>query len=200
MKTKQNETQELEESGLSEITEKAEKKSFNRLTLDEYLFYGLIIFSLIGVAISQSSWGTGHLYWLAMVPLLAVASLYVEWSHAQLGTGVRWKALLKTQLIHWGSLLVAVQLAYMLLDFGTLNKQSIGQVILLLVAQTTFLMGIYVDWRFYVLGAFLAIALIVVSYLEAYIWLLMLIAIGIITLGLYLHRRFEISPHNRSRD
>ncbi|EDZ68189.1 hypothetical protein NOC27_1516 [Nitrosococcus oceani AFC27] len=191
--------QELEEPESLEITDKDETKRSHRLTLDEYLFYGLILFSLIGVAISESSGGAGHLYWLAMVPMLAAASLYVEWAHAQLGTGVRWKTLLKTQLIHWGSLLVAVQLAYMLLQFGTLNEQNIGQVVLLLVAQTTFLMGIYVDWRFYVLGAFLALCLIVISYLEAYIWLLILIAIGIITLGLYLHRRFDISPHNRSR-
>lgn len=199
MKSEQNETQELEESGPLEITKNAETKRFYRLTLDEYLFYGLIIFSLIGVAVSRSSVGAGHLYWLAMVPILAAASLYVEWAHAQLGTGVRWKKLLRNQLIHWGSLLVAVQLAYMLLQFGTLNGQNIGQVALLLVAQTTFLMGVYVDWRFYVLGTFLALCLIVISYLEAYIWLLVLMAIGIITLGLYLHRKFDISPHNRNR-
>ena len=53
-------------------------------------------------------------------------------------------------VLYWGALLVAVQLVYLLVNAGRINFESAGLVILLLLALTTFVQGIYADSRFFV--------------------------------------------------
>lgn len=172
------------------------------LTLDEMIFYGLIILSMVGVAISHASVIVGRTYWLAMIPIIAGATFYIEWIRGRV-KGIRWQSLLRTQLFHWGALLAAVELVYLLFKFGRLTNEGVSLVILLLLAQTTFMVGIYVDWRFSIVALFLAFSLIALAYLKTYIWIILLIAIGIIALGIYVHRKFPekfpASSHSRIR-
>ncbi|QBQ55248.1 hypothetical protein [Nitrosococcus wardiae] len=169
-------------------------------TFAEVIFYGLIILSVVGAAITQASVVVGRLYWLAMIPIIAAATLYVEWVRGR-ETGTRWRALLRAQLFHWGALLVSVEVVYLLFNFGRLSNEGVSLVILLLLAQTTFLVGVYVDWRFSIVALFQAFSLIMLAYLQAYIWLILLIAIGIIALGIYFHRKFpgKLPPSSHSR-
>lgn len=183
--------QEEENIDTLEMVERAKTRPFWRLTMVESLFYGLIILAVIGAAISRTSIELGQIYWLSMIPLIAAGSLYVEWAGAR-GKGIRWTTLLRTQLLHWASLIVAIELVYVLFGLGQIDRETIGAVVLLLVAQTTFTVGVYVDWRFSVVGLFLAGCLVVIAYLQIYIWLILLIALGIILLAMYLHRRFNL--------
>ncbi|ADE14948.1 conserved hypothetical protein [Nitrosococcus halophilus Nc 4] len=187
-----------EENEAMEMTEKAYPRK--KLTLDEMMFYGLLILSVVGVAITQSSVIVGRAYWLAMIPIIAATTLYVEWIRGR-GQGMRWRTLLRTQLFHWGALLVSVELVYMLFNFGRLSNEAVSLMILLLLAQTTFQVGVYVDWRFSIVALFQAFSLIVLAYLKAYIWIILLVAIGIIALGIYFRRKFpeKFSFPHRSR-
>lgn len=183
--------QEEEDIDTLEMVERAKTRPFWHLTLAEALFYGLIILSVIGAVLSRASIEVGRMYWLAMIPLIAAGSLYVEWAGAR-GKGIRWITLLRTQLLHWASLIVAIELVYILFGFGQIDRVTISAIVLLLIAQTTFAVGVYVDWRFSIVGLFLAGCMVVIAYLQIYIWLVLLVALGIILLAMYLHRRFNL--------
>lgn len=158
-------------------------------TADEIIFYGLIILSLIGAVISQISVDTGRIFWLIMIPIIGIATVYIEWTKVR-DEGVRLLTLVRTQLFHWGSLIVAVELVSLLAYFGRINNTAVSAMTLLLLAQVTFLVGVYVDWRFSVVAIFQVLCLIVLAYLETYIWAMLLVAAGIIALGVYFHRKF----------
>jgi len=155
----------------------------------ETIFYGLIILSLIGAVIAQVSVETGRTYWLAMIPIIGAAAIYVEWAKVRSGE-VKWTTLIRMQILHWGSLLVAFELVSMLSHFGRINNTAVSSMSLLLLAQTTFLVGVHRDWRFCVVAIFQVLCLIVLTYLETYIWLMLVVAIAIIVLGAYFHRNF----------
>jgi hypothetical protein len=175
------------ERGGMEITEKIHRRKSS--TLGEIILYSLIILSVIGAGVSQISASAGGTYWLAMIPIIAVATIYIEWAKVS-GEGVRWLTLVRTQLYHWGSLIISVELVSMLSYFGRINNEAVSLVTLLLVAQTTFLVGVYVDWRFCVVALFQVLCMIVLAYLATYIWVVLIAAIGIIALGIYFHRKF----------
>jgi hypothetical protein len=158
-------------------------------TIGEIILYGLIILSVIGAGVSQVSASAGGTYWLAMVPIIAAATIYIEWSKVS-DEGVRWLTLVRTQLYHWGSLIISIELVSMLSYFGRINNEAVSLVTLLLVAQTTFLVGVYLDWRFSVVALFQILCIIVLAYLATYIWVVLIVAIGIIVLGIYFHRKF----------
>lgn len=154
----------------------------------ETIFYGLIILSVIGAVIAQISPEMGRTYWLAMVPIIGFATIYVEWAKVRSGE-VKWTTLIRMQIFHWGSLLVAFELVSMLSHFGRINNTAVSSMSLLLLAQATFLVGVHRDWRFCVVAIFQVLCLIVLTYLETYIWLMLIVAGAIIALGAYFHRK-----------
>jgi hypothetical protein len=66
----------------------------------------------------------------------------------------------------------------MLLGVGLLNYESVGFVVLLLLAFAFFSQGVYVDWPFYIVGGFLAVSFLVAMYLTTYLWIILLLAIA----------------------
>ncbi|MEJ2165826.1 MAG: hypothetical protein P8X90_09880, partial [Desulfobacterales bacterium] len=71
----------------------------------------LIILSLIGIGITDYSPANSHIYWLFMVPVFAAACLAIEWEHGR-SQGPQWKSILRTQILLWLGLLLAVQMVY----------------------------------------------------------------------------------------
>ena len=147
----------------------------------------LILLSIIGIGITDFSPGGSHRYWFAMVPVFAGACLILEWSRAR-GKGQKWTTILRTQLLLWLGLLLAVRLAYLLLHTGRLDNENTGLIILLLLALTTFFAGIHLGWRLFIVGIFLGLALIGATYLEEFVWMFLIIAIVVIAIFLLLKR------------
>ena len=88
--------------------------------------------------------------------------------------------LLRTQLLHWAGLLVAVRLVFEMLHKGRLDNENTGLVILLLLALSTFIAGIHLGWRLCLVGGFLGAALVAATYLEEYVWVLLIIGLAIL--------------------
>ena len=160
---------------------------FGSLIKDELILGGLVGLSWIGVALTDMDPTISHLYWLAMVPILALVCLWTEWSRLR-HQGITWARILRTQLLYWGALLVAVQLVYLLVNAGRINFEAAGLVILLLLALTTFVQGIYVDSRFFVVGLFLGLSLVIMTYLDEYLRILLVIAIVAVAASYVLRR------------
>jgi len=153
----------------------------------EIVFSIMLILSLIGIGLTDFSPGNSHIYWLVMVPVFAAACLMIQWRHGR-EPGRHWTAILRTQIMLWIGLLLAVQMVYVLLHAGRLNYESTGLIILLLLALTTFAAGVNVDWRLMVLGMYLGLVVVGAAYMETFFWIFFLIAVvGIATLLLLRH-------------
>jgi len=166
----------------------AEKSFLHGLKIFEIIFVVLVVLSLIGVGITDFSPTHSYWYWFAMAPIFACACLIIEWTHVR-NEGKRWLSILRTQLLTWFGLLVAVQAVFLLLRAGRLTYESTGLVILLLLALTTFIAGINLGYQLCLLGGFLGLTLLMVAYLEQYVWVLAFVAMMVVGAILYGFKR-----------
>jgi hypothetical protein len=172
-----------------------------QLNLYEYIQLALLVLVVIGVGISYFLPDKSYRYWVAMVPVFGIACTSSEWSRLRRQNLGIWKTL-QNQLIHWFGVLVSVYLVHMLLNIQLLTKQNAGLVVLLVLALGTFLVGIHLGWRLYVLGAFLWIILVMAAYLQGSLWVMILVGVVMISLFLYLRSRSgkssEVTPDKRN--
>lgn len=68
-------------------------------------------------------------------------------------------------------------MVFVIQQIGRLNNETTGLILLLLFAQSTFVAGIRMGWVFRLAGVFLAAGLLVLAYIERYLWVLILVAI-----------------------
>jgi hypothetical protein len=153
----------------------------------EIILIMLILLAIIGIGITDFSPADSHRYWFAMVPVFAGACLFLEWSRAR-GKGQNWTTIVRTQLMLWLGLLLAVRLVYLLLNTGRLDNENTGLIILLLLALTTFFAGIHLGWRLCLVGGFLGTALVAATYLEEYVWILLIIGLLVLAIVFILKR------------
>ena len=149
---------------------------------DGYIFAVLLFLSVLGVAITDAFETMSHWYWTAMVPVFFGACLYLEWQ-TSLESGVPTKTIVLKQIQHWLGLLAGIYLTFFLREIGSLDNQTTGLILLLLLGLTTFLAGVTMGWLFRLLGIFLGISLIFVAYTEHYLGFI--IGISVFMLILY---------------
>ncbi len=179
------------DSSTVDKVETAEKGFLHGLQIFEIIFVVLMVLSLVGIGITDFSPARSYWYWFAMAPIFACACLIIEWSCVR-GEGKNWLGILRTQLLTWLGLLIAVQLVFLLLRAGRLTYESTGLVILLLLALTTFIVGINLGYQLCLLGGFLGITLLIVAYLEQYVWVVLLVAmLGVGATFFVLKRRYR---------
>ena len=153
----------------------------------------LIGLSYIGIALTRVSPEASHLYWMVMIPVFGAISLLAQWQLVR-ADPEKWSLVLRRQLFHWIGLWVAVHLMYMLLGTGLLNYESVGFVVVLLLAFAFFTQGVYVDWRFYIVGGFLALSLLVAMYVTPYLWIILLLAIAFMVGAVWYIRTQRSAP------
>lgn len=176
----QNQLKQLQTSALSKI---------QAIRYDWYVLVGLLWLSIIGVAITDAFEIISHWYWLAMVPVFFGACVFIEWKVAR-KKGISVRALLYEQIQYWAGLLAAVYLTFFLREIGSLDNETTGLILLLIFALTTFLVGVTMGWLFRLLGIFLGLSLIMVAYLEHYIWVIIGLSFLIMILYSFLIRHF----------
>ncbi len=160
---------------------------------DAVVLGALIGLSYIGIALTRVSPGMSLFYWIVMIPVFGAISFLAHWQRTR-SDSTGWGRLLRTQLLHWIGLWVAVQLAYRLLGVGLLDYESVGFVVLLLLAFAFFLQGVYLDWRIFIVGIFLGLSLLVAMYVAAYLWIILFLAIVSVVGGAWYIRKRGGSP------
>lgn len=143
------------------------------LGADEWPLAALLLLSVVGMAISDFSAHYGLTYWLWMVPAFAVVCIAVGLRRTGKESGPS-TVLIGRQVIHWGSLLVAVYVIYLLQSTGRLNREDAGLVTLLILGLTTLLAGVHFDWRLAVLGVLLVATSAAAALVEEFFWVLLL--------------------------
>lgn len=154
------------------------------LKIDAMLFVGIMFMALLGVGITDYRGESAHGYWRYMLILMALATtLWGVWRSRRLGL-VASSKLLYQQAILWGSALITMAVIYLLLGTGRLNYETTGLLILLVLAFTTFIDGMLVSWKLYVVGALLLLTLLLATYVEQFLWMIVLAAVVMMALVL----------------
>ncbi len=156
---------------------------FHRIFISEAILSVLLILCFIGVAYTNASPLKSYYYWLWMIPVFAIAAIISEWSRYKRHE-IDGYHFIRQQVLHWGAVFVVVKSIFLLYQVGRYNSDATALTLMMTMSLSTFLAGIYIGWRFIVLGLFISLATLLLGYLEAYIWILIPIAIGIIILGL----------------
>ena len=150
----------------------------------------MIVVATIAVAWTDLRPQTGHLVWRGVAVLYAAIAIWRVWAHDRLH---RWRAT-GVQLLHWLVFLLAMFIIEVPIVFDALNDISRGILLLLLLALATFLDGLYVDWRFCLVGALLGIGVVAVAFFNqaaTAIIIAGLVALGVLYAFHHLRRRFR---------
>ena len=142
---------------------------------DTIIFSALILLTILGVALTNMSPAHAHKYWLAMILFFAMGAIATGWQRAA-EKGQK-KQLITSQLLHWGSTLIAVVVVYTFIHTGQIQNETVSLMILLILALSSFLDGFHVGWHFSVLGILLAISVVTISYVEEFMWIIAIIAV-----------------------
>ncbi|WGZ93152.1 MAG: hypothetical protein QJT81_15185 [Candidatus Thiothrix putei] len=154
------------------------------LKIDAMLFVGIMFLALLGVGMTDYRGESAHGYWRYILILIALAStLWGMWRARRLGLVGSGKLLFQ-QMVLWGAALVAMAVIYLLLGTGRLNYETTGLLILLVLAFATFVDGMLVSWKLYVVGTLLLLTLLLATYVEEFLWIIVLVAVVMIALVL----------------
>lgn len=152
-----------------------EKRKFQ---LEEAILIVMLILSLVGIGITDYSPADGYWYWIAMIGVFCIAAIFIGWMQSKQHFR-DFKQLLLEQLFHWSSSILIVGAVFSLLRAGRLNSASAGLVIMLILALATFLDGLRIGWRFSMNGLFLGLSAVIVGYVQRFMWIEILLAVGI---------------------
>jgi hypothetical protein len=146
---------------------------------------------MIGLFLSNYSTDKARYYWCAMFPIFGVACIPHELAALRAYEIPLWRILLR-QVLHWIGPIVAVEILFMQHARGQMATDAVALTIILLLAVTCFLAGVHFDRSFFWVSAFLALAAIIGTEIETYLWfvvVLLLVAIAIAVLSAMLLRR-----------
>ena len=146
---------------------------------------------MIGLFLSNYSSEKALYYWCAMFPIFGVAYLTHEIAAGRAYEVALWRVLIR-QVLHWIGPIIAVKILFMQHARGQMSTDAVALTIILLLAVTCFLAGVHFDHSFYWVSAFLALAAVIGTEIETYLWfvaVLFLIGVAIAVLSAMLLRR-----------
>jgi hypothetical protein len=152
----------------------------------------LVLLSIVGIGITDFAPLSSHWYWLAMVVITGIACVAMEWTRAR-ETGRSIAAILKSEVVIWLSVFVAVNLVYFLFRAGRLDSENTGLVILIILALATFQAGLRLGWRLCILGVLQGGALMLATYLEEFLWIVLMVVL-VAAAALYFKTRNKSTP------
>jgi hypothetical protein len=146
-------------------------------------YLALIVLGVIGVSWASISRTPSTTYWEVVTPLTALLCIAAGWRDAsERGERVR---MIVTQLLHWGAVFIGMILITMTAARGVLNVDAVGLTLLTLLALGTFTAGLnLLSWKLCLTGAFLALGVPMVAWVERAALLLFLIGAVLIALVL----------------
>lgn len=151
----------------------------------------LVLLVILGIGITDYSPLSSHWYWLAMVAATGIACIVMEWSRAR-ENGLSVATIIKKEALRWFGVLLAVQLVYFLFHAGRLDSENTGLVILLILALATFLAGLRLGWRLCILGVFLGGTLILATYLEEFLWIVLMVVLAVAAVVYFMARKKSV--------
>lgn len=149
----------------------------------------LIALSLVGVGVTNFSPTDGYWYWMFMIVIFGLISIILAFVEAKRMDGTVVREVVGVQAIHWLGSMLTVFGVFLLLQADRLTYENSGLVILLILALATFIDGIHLGWRFSMAGLFLWLTAVVAAYIDDFMWIVLVLGLGIIMFTLLWERR-----------
>ncbi len=131
----------------------------------EWPYVLMLVLAVVGIAITNLSPLPTASHWQILNLAFCMISILTEWPRLA-DRSRRWR-LIWTQVLHWGTLLLAMQLLLHSRVADSLSTNAIGLEILALLALGTVLAGIHAaSWQIGVVGLVLALAVPAIAWLE----------------------------------
>ncbi len=141
-----------------------------------WIYMILVLLSVGGVAIMEYSDVYGFWYWIVMAILFGGVSIGLAWKHDQDTPGDQ-SHRVKKQALHWGALVLAILMVFLMHYAGLFSVSSTpGLIVLLLLAFTAVLAGVHFNWRMAVVGLILGATFVAAVVAEEYFWYLIVAA------------------------
>ena len=160
----------------------------------------ILVLAVFGVAWTSVARQPMTYYWLALTPLIGLVCIITRWNSAPGREGrVR---MIVTQALHWGAVLVAMELAFVADVNQMMNADARALFVLTLLALGTFTAGVHVaSWQICLVGVIFALGVPAIAWLEQTALLLVLAVaiVAAIAVLLWLHsfKRDEFERSDR---
>ncbi len=148
----------------------------------------MIVLAVVGVAYTNLVPSVSRLYWQILAVVFGLICILVEWPRLP-ADGRQRLRLIVTQVLHWGTFLLAMRLLFLPTLQANLTSELTGLILVYVLAMSTFLAGIYINWRLAVVGAFLWVSLIAIAFVELANALIIVLGIVVVA-ALWLWHRF----------
>ncbi len=148
--------------------------------VDNLPFVAIIVLGLVGISWTSLSTTPTANYWLIVTPIVAAISIVAGWRHTESGERI---GMAVTQVLQWAAVLIAMYLITISDVQRSLNANGLGLMVLTLLALGVFVAGLNLRaWKLCVTGAFLAISVPTIAWLQDAALLLVLIGLLLIAL------------------
>ncbi|QQS53218.1 MAG: hypothetical protein IPM89_09860 [Candidatus Competibacteraceae bacterium] len=149
-------------------------------------FYLMILLAWVGAAYTQADAQSSRWYWQGLIPIFGLICIATQWRNVEPTAKAR-ALLVGRQILHWGVLLLLARLVFIAAAQGfmnTLDDRQASFLLMLNVTLSTFLAGIYFDWRLCVVAIFLGAGAIFMIMVQNIIPILVYAGIGFIVVYL----------------
>lgn len=146
--------------------------------IDVIMFVCTIALATLAVGLTKLDAEIAHRYWSLVIATQAIlSSIWGLWRLKALELTVRGRFMIR-QTVIWGSTFITVAILYLFMYELKITPESTGLLILLALAMATFVNGMLVSWKLYVVGLFLLFSLLLAIYIKLYF--LFVIFLGVI--------------------
>jgi hypothetical protein len=151
----------------------------------------MIVVATVAVAWTDLRPQSSPLVWRSVALLYTGIAIWRVWAK---GGADRWRRT-GIQLLHWLVFLLAMFIVEVPVVFDALNDISKGILLLLLLGLATFLDGLYVDWRFCIVGALLGAGVVAVAFFnQAAVAIMVAGLVALLVLYTFRHVRQRFHP------
>jgi hypothetical protein len=156
-----------------------------RGVLQKLLPYAVMLaLALAGIAYTDVLPRHSIWYWQLLTVVFGLICIVSEWPKGP-DPGRARVRLVVTQVLHWGLFLLAMRLLFLPVMQKNLDADITGMVLMYMLAFSTLLAGIYVNWRLAIPGVFLGVGAVAVAFLDQASALMMVIA-GVIIAAVWI--------------
>ena len=142
----------------------------------EWPYFLVLIVALFGVAYASFSRTPMTTYWIVLAPFIGGICVVARWRDTE--SREQRLRLIWTQALHWGAVLLAMQLMFVADVSRMMNADASALAALTILALGTFTAGVHVAaWRICLVGIVLGVGVPAIAWLERSTLLLLLVAI-----------------------
>ena len=161
-------------------------------------FYIMIVLAWIGAVYTPYDLGASRWYWHWLIPIFGVICILTQWNNVEPTLKAR-LTLVGRQILHWGAVFALAFLIYLLSGgqnniIDLIDDRQGSFIITSTMALSTYLAGVYYDWRLCVVALFILVGGIINVAFSNLAPLLAWMGFGVIILyfaGIWMYNRWR---------